>query len=659
MLVLVVALAADVARWVGVRRWVAGRRWAGQACRGPAGAHGGAGAGGGAAGAGQGGHPGRRGHRAGAVRAQCRPAQAMASTTKVMTALLALERLDERRVVTIGAGPPQVGEESLRLRQGERLTVRQLLLGLMLKSANDAGVALAEAVDGSEAAFVRRMNRARPSASGDPLRDPLRPRPARPPDQRPRPGPPLGGGHAPGRLPLHRRHQGGQAARWPVVASSICHHEPAARLTGGRSGARPVHQPGRTLPGRLGQPGRPPPGRGGARLAQRLPGRAGPVRLWLLQVRPGPPGPARPAGVGGPGRPAASRPTPTRTPWSAWTSSTRSASPSFRVGLRWRRNGRGERGAGRRHGLVHERGPAPGQGPAGPAPGRCRRIGRDPHRGCRRPGRTGPTRSSTPGHQPLPPPRPRARPQDPALAGEERPVVRLLVDREAVQGAGGELGAELRAYQGWSRSWCRCCGRGGVPGRPGAGGGDAVPGGLHGHLALRRLRGHRGGPDREGPRPGPVRRPRAGGGGHRRHRPDPDLPAPGPGRPRAGQPAGLRPAGQARPAHRRRPPVVCGLRGPGRVPGRVRAGPGRARAGPGRAAGRRRPGGGARRPGPARPSDQARWRDGRLGRAGSRLQPSLGMSHRLGASDSLGQCGKRPAGRQERSTPEGVSRWSN
>jgi serine-type D-Ala-D-Ala carboxypeptidase (penicillin-binding protein 5/6) len=86
-------------------------------------------------------------------------ARAMASTTKVMTALLALERLDERRVVTIGPGPPQVGEESLRLRQGERLTIRQLLLGLMLKSANDAGVALAEAVDGSEAAFVRRMNR--------------------------------------------------------------------------------------------------------------------------------------------------------------------------------------------------------------------------------------------------------------------------------------------------------------------------------------------------------------------------------------------------------------------------------------------------------------------------------------------------------------------
>jgi D-alanyl-D-alanine carboxypeptidase len=86
-------------------------------------------------------------------------ARAMASTTKVMTALLALERLDERKVVVIGSGPPQVGEESLRLRQGERLTIRQLLQGLMLKSANDAAVALAEAVDGSEAAFVRRMNR--------------------------------------------------------------------------------------------------------------------------------------------------------------------------------------------------------------------------------------------------------------------------------------------------------------------------------------------------------------------------------------------------------------------------------------------------------------------------------------------------------------------
>jgi len=83
----------------------------------------------------------------------------MASTTKVMTALLALERLPQGRVVVIGPGPVKVGEESLNLRVGERLTVRQLLFALLLKSANDAAAALAEAVDGTQAAFVGRMNR--------------------------------------------------------------------------------------------------------------------------------------------------------------------------------------------------------------------------------------------------------------------------------------------------------------------------------------------------------------------------------------------------------------------------------------------------------------------------------------------------------------------
>src|SRR6266508_147694 len=90
-------------------------------------------------------------------RAERQP-RAMASTTKVMTGLLALEQLDERRTVVIGREPTAVGEESLELHEGERLTVHQLLLGLLVKSANDAAVALADAVDGSAAAFVRRMN---------------------------------------------------------------------------------------------------------------------------------------------------------------------------------------------------------------------------------------------------------------------------------------------------------------------------------------------------------------------------------------------------------------------------------------------------------------------------------------------------------------------
>ena len=82
----------------------------------------------------------------------------MASTTKVMTGLLAIERLDLHQRVRIRPGPAAIGEESLRLRVGEQLTVRDLLEGMLLKSANDAAVALAEAVDGTEAAFVRRMN---------------------------------------------------------------------------------------------------------------------------------------------------------------------------------------------------------------------------------------------------------------------------------------------------------------------------------------------------------------------------------------------------------------------------------------------------------------------------------------------------------------------
>src|SRR4029453_14248232 len=52
--------------------------------------------------------------------------RAMASATKGVTALLTLEGLDEDRTVVIGSGPPEVGEESLRLRKGERLTIRQL-----------------------------------------------------------------------------------------------------------------------------------------------------------------------------------------------------------------------------------------------------------------------------------------------------------------------------------------------------------------------------------------------------------------------------------------------------------------------------------------------------------------------------------------------------
>jgi D-alanyl-D-alanine carboxypeptidase (penicillin-binding protein 5/6) len=62
------------------------------------------------------------------------------------------------KYVTVSAHATQVPQTKLGLRAGETFQVRDLLYGLILKSANDAAVALAEAVGGSEAGFVNMMN---------------------------------------------------------------------------------------------------------------------------------------------------------------------------------------------------------------------------------------------------------------------------------------------------------------------------------------------------------------------------------------------------------------------------------------------------------------------------------------------------------------------
>lgn len=86
--------------------------------------------------------------------------RAMASTTKLMTAYLALRRLPLDRLVTAPAYHPIAGESLLGLQAGERISVRDLLYGLLLPSGNDAAVTLADAVAGSTGAFVHEMNRA-------------------------------------------------------------------------------------------------------------------------------------------------------------------------------------------------------------------------------------------------------------------------------------------------------------------------------------------------------------------------------------------------------------------------------------------------------------------------------------------------------------------
>lgn len=82
-----------------------------------------------------------------------------ASTTKVMTAIIALEnsKLDEQ--VTIGENPPLADGSSLGLAQGEVYTMEELLLGLLLESGNDCAEAIAEHISGSNEEFAKLMNK--------------------------------------------------------------------------------------------------------------------------------------------------------------------------------------------------------------------------------------------------------------------------------------------------------------------------------------------------------------------------------------------------------------------------------------------------------------------------------------------------------------------
>ena len=81
----------------------------------------------------------------------------IASTTKIMTALLAVERTDPGTYVTVSGNAANQPGTSVYLRSGERRTMRELLMGLMLVSGNDAATAIAEYMSGSEPAFARAM----------------------------------------------------------------------------------------------------------------------------------------------------------------------------------------------------------------------------------------------------------------------------------------------------------------------------------------------------------------------------------------------------------------------------------------------------------------------------------------------------------------------
>jgi len=83
---------------------------------------------------------------------------APASTAKLMTAIVAIEKADLNDVVTISKNASRTRSLRAGLKKGDKVTVEKLLYAALIKSANDAAVALAESVAGSEKCFVDLMN---------------------------------------------------------------------------------------------------------------------------------------------------------------------------------------------------------------------------------------------------------------------------------------------------------------------------------------------------------------------------------------------------------------------------------------------------------------------------------------------------------------------
>ena len=83
----------------------------------------------------------------------------IASTTKILTAILAIELADLNEVAVVSEKADRVGESSLYLNKGEKIKLGELIEGALLRSGNDACVAIAEQTAGSLDEFIRLMNK--------------------------------------------------------------------------------------------------------------------------------------------------------------------------------------------------------------------------------------------------------------------------------------------------------------------------------------------------------------------------------------------------------------------------------------------------------------------------------------------------------------------
>lgn len=82
----------------------------------------------------------------------------LASTTKLMTIYLALHQLPLQKIITISPNAASTTGSDMQMAPNDQFTVKQLLYGLMLASANDSAVQLAETMGGHTATFVSQMN---------------------------------------------------------------------------------------------------------------------------------------------------------------------------------------------------------------------------------------------------------------------------------------------------------------------------------------------------------------------------------------------------------------------------------------------------------------------------------------------------------------------
>ncbi len=82
----------------------------------------------------------------------------MASTTKIMTCIIALEKGNLEDVVTVSKYASTMPDVQLRINEGEQYILKDLLYSLMLESHNDVAVAIAEHIGGSVQGFAKMMN---------------------------------------------------------------------------------------------------------------------------------------------------------------------------------------------------------------------------------------------------------------------------------------------------------------------------------------------------------------------------------------------------------------------------------------------------------------------------------------------------------------------